>query len=115
MATAEFSKFAGILSAALSQHHLSGFGIAQLELYHLNFEAERHNTFSQIRRLCVRYVTKNQQEPIMLSNIYDRNTFLLMNYLTDVTGILISLCLVHIHVSGGTRIQNTLITVSLPQ
>ena len=27
MATAEFSKFAGILSAALSQHHLSGFGI----------------------------------------------------------------------------------------
>ena len=27
-ATAEFSKFAGILSAALSQHHLSGFEIA---------------------------------------------------------------------------------------
>ena len=32
MATAEFSKFAGILSAALSQHHLSGFGIAQQQL-----------------------------------------------------------------------------------
>ena len=32
MATAEFSKFAGILSAALSQHHLSGFEIAQLGL-----------------------------------------------------------------------------------
>ena len=31
MATAEFSKFAGILSAALSQHHLSGFEIAPLE------------------------------------------------------------------------------------
>ena len=30
VATAEFSKFAGILSAALSQHHLSGFGIAQM-------------------------------------------------------------------------------------
>ena len=30
VATAEFPKFAGILSAALSQHHLSGFGIAQL-------------------------------------------------------------------------------------
>ena len=28
MATAEFSKFAGILSAALSQQHLSGFEIA---------------------------------------------------------------------------------------
>ena len=32
MASAEFSKFAGILSAALSQHHLSGFERAQLEL-----------------------------------------------------------------------------------
>ena len=37
MATAEFSKFAGILSAALSQHHLSGFEIAQLEFYHLHY------------------------------------------------------------------------------
>ena len=31
MATAEFSKFAGILTAALLQHHLLGFEIAQLE------------------------------------------------------------------------------------
>jgi len=30
-----FPKFAGILSAALSQHHLSGFEIAQLEFHHL--------------------------------------------------------------------------------
>ena len=29
VATAEFSKFADILSAALSQHHLLGFEIAQ--------------------------------------------------------------------------------------
>ena len=36
VATAEFSKFAGILSAALSQHHLSGFKIAQLEFHHLH-------------------------------------------------------------------------------
>ena len=35
VATAESSKFAGILSAALSQHHLSGLGIAQLEFHHL--------------------------------------------------------------------------------
>ena len=35
MATAEFSKFAVILSAALSQHPLSGFEIAQLEFHHL--------------------------------------------------------------------------------
>ena len=38
MVTAEFSKFAGILSAALSQHHLSGFEIAQL---HLNAKFQR--------------------------------------------------------------------------
>ena len=31
VATAEFSKFAGILSAALSQHHCLGFEIAQLD------------------------------------------------------------------------------------
>ena len=33
MATAEFSKFADILSAALSQHHLLEFEIAQLYIY----------------------------------------------------------------------------------
>ena len=32
VATAEFSKFAGILSAALSQHHLLGSEIDQLDL-----------------------------------------------------------------------------------
>ena len=36
VATAEFSKFAGILSAALSQHHLSGCEIAQLEFHHIH-------------------------------------------------------------------------------
>ena len=35
VATAEFSKFAGILSEALSKHHLSGFEIVQLEFHHL--------------------------------------------------------------------------------
>ena len=34
--TAEFSKFADILSAALSQYHLLGFEIAQLEFHHLH-------------------------------------------------------------------------------
>ena len=33
VATAEFSKFAGILNAALSQHHLLGFEIVQLEFH----------------------------------------------------------------------------------
>jgi len=36
VATAEFSKFAGTLSAALSQHHLWGFKIAQLEFHHFH-------------------------------------------------------------------------------
>ena len=36
VATAEFSKFPGILSAALSQDHLSGFEIAPLEFHHLH-------------------------------------------------------------------------------
>ena len=36
VATAEFPKFAGILRAALSQHHLLGFEIAQLEFHYLH-------------------------------------------------------------------------------
>ena len=36
VATAEFSKFADILSAALSQHYLLGFEIAQLEFQNLH-------------------------------------------------------------------------------
>ena len=34
--TVDFAKFAGILSAALSQHHLLGFKIAQVEFHHLH-------------------------------------------------------------------------------
>ena len=43
MATAEFSMFAGILSAALSQNHLLGFEIAQLDglFNHSSLTAER--------------------------------------------------------------------------
>ena len=36
VATAEFSKFAGILSPAVSQHHLLEFEMAQLEFHHLH-------------------------------------------------------------------------------
>ena len=36
VANAEFSKFAGILSATLSQHQLLGFEIAQLAFHHLH-------------------------------------------------------------------------------
>ena len=36
VATVEFSKFADVLSAALSQNHLLGFEIAKLEFHHLH-------------------------------------------------------------------------------
>ena len=36
VATAEFSKFSGILTAELSQHHLSEFEIAPLEFHNLH-------------------------------------------------------------------------------
>ena len=36
MAIAGFSKFAGVLTTARSQHHRLGFEIAQLEFYHLH-------------------------------------------------------------------------------
>ena len=36
VATAEFFKFAGMLSAALSHPHLLGFEIDQLEFHHLH-------------------------------------------------------------------------------
>ena len=45
VATAEFSKFAGILSVALSQHHLLGFEIAQLEFHHFHQLPKAHLTF----------------------------------------------------------------------
>ena len=35
VAMAEFSKFADIVSAALSEHYLLGFEVAQLEFHHL--------------------------------------------------------------------------------
>ena len=34
MAIAEFSKFAGIMCAALSQHRLLGVEVAQLQVHH---------------------------------------------------------------------------------
>ena len=40
MDTAEFSIFAGILNAALSQYHLSGFEIAQLAITSWEIDGE---------------------------------------------------------------------------
>ena len=44
VATAGFSKFAGIVSAALTQHHLSGFETAQLE-FHTSKSRLKNNNF----------------------------------------------------------------------
>ena len=55
VATAEFSRFAGVLSAALSQHHLLGLEIAQQEarevpkLFFFWFLRQRH---FRARRRC---------------------------------------------------------------
>ena len=50
VATAEFSKFAGILSATLSQHHLSGFEIApsskSLQTIHAGEDVEKGNSLA---------------------------------------------------------------------
>ena len=55
VATAEFSEFAGILSATLSQHHFSGFEIAQLEFHHLHYtKATFHAKMGTIKdRNCI--------------------------------------------------------------
>ena len=46
MATAKFSKFAGILSAALSQHHLLEFEISGLRMV-ANVVGEDRSYFNQ--------------------------------------------------------------------
>ena len=47
MASAEFSKFAGILRAELSQHHLPGFEIAQLEFHHCILSPRLFNLYAE--------------------------------------------------------------------
>ena len=53
VATAEFSKFAGILSAVLSQHHLSGFE-------RVNWNSITSNSFFSILQFCKSYLLLNQ-------------------------------------------------------
>lgn len=49
-----------------------------------SFEAECHNTPSQISLIMCALCHKKQQKLIILSHIYNRNTFPLMSYLTGV-------------------------------
>ena len=50
MAPAEVSKFADVVSAALSKHHLSGFEIAQLDsITFISFVGSRPGTAAELR------------------------------------------------------------------
>jgi len=71
VATAEFSKFAGILSAALSQHHLSGFEIAPLECHHLQNQTWVENSKIKQRK-AGRKKQKNKEKKI-IKNKKQRN------------------------------------------
>ena len=54
VATTEFSKFFDILNAALSQHHLLGFEIAQLEFHHLHYDSgSRMKSESEVVQSCL--------------------------------------------------------------
>ena len=57
MAIAEFSKFAVVLNAALSQHHLLGFKIAQME-----FQWSYFQILTVLHSIC-QQIWKAQQWP----------------------------------------------------
>ena len=94
VATAEFSKFAGILSAAPSQHHLSGFEIAQLEFHHLhllcfcmedyNYNARLNTTLnsSHSRNMLHCHITEIIFPiPLLSYQIIFLSSFILINFL----------------------------------
>ena len=69
MTTAEFSKFAGILSAALSQHYLSGPGTAQLEFHHLHYTKKLGNLEEIDKLLAIKILLRLNHEGIENLNI----------------------------------------------
>ena len=83
VATAEFSKFVGILNAALSQHHLLGFEIAQFEFHWLFIAmlSKAHLT-SHSRMSCSRSVItlswlSRSLRPFLYSDVYSCLLFLI--------------------------------------
>ena len=75
MATAEFSKFAGKLSAALSQSHLPGFEIAQLEFHHLHWiclEIPRSLPGKTLRQKLDIWLFKVQYYEVKVAEIQDK-------------------------------------------
>ena len=86
VATAEFSKFAGILSAALSQHHLSGFEIAQLEsITSTSFfivmspktHLTSHSCMSASRWVTIALWLSGSRRPFLYSSVYSCHLLLI--------------------------------------
>ena len=71
MATAEFSKLAGILSAALSQHHLLGYEIAQLELYQIYIIYYGKKTITKMKIMASGPITLWQIEGETMETVTD--------------------------------------------
>ena len=68
----EFSKFAGVLSATLSQHHLLGFEIAQLEYHHFH-----HYDDKKKKKTVIRFYL----------NLFPRNMFWILSGTAKMKGI----------------------------
>ena len=82
MATAEFSKFAGILSASLSQHHLLGFETAQLEFHLFVMMLPKAHLTSHFRMSGSRWVIiplwfSGSWRPFLYSSVYSCHFFLI--------------------------------------
>ena len=87
MATAEFSKFAGILSAALSQHHLSGFEIAWYIFTMDYYSAVKRGTLESVLMKWMNLTRGyNRLEPIIQSEVSrkEKNKY---HILTHIYGI----------------------------
>ena len=75
MATAEFSNFAGILSAALLQHHLLELEIAQLKFHHLHWicvEIPRSLPGQTFRQKLDMWLFKVQLYEVKVAEIQDK-------------------------------------------
>ena len=84
VATAEFPKFAGIFSATLSQHHLLGFEVAQLEIHHLHYSPWCRKSRTQLNVLaCMHHDILPWREGSFLNIL--RKTLLQHNIFFGVT------------------------------
>ena len=73
VSTYEFSRYAGILSAALSQDHLLGFEIAQLEFHHLHLTS--HSRMSGSRWVITLRWLSGSWRSFLYSSVYSCHLF----------------------------------------